>query len=557
MRRLPTPVTLAIVSACFATPLFGQLQASATFSATQVNSTTYHYEILVKNTGTTNIDTFWFAWMPGVDYMPSAPSNIGAPLYWTGTPTHAGASDGYGILWTTPYAVYGLSPGQSFNSFSFDSAMTPAQLNGTVGTSFVYIGGPQGDPGYSFVVTSAAGTTPLLSVGSSHVGSFTAGQPGATYNLTVRNNGSAASTGAVTLTDTLPAGFVATAMSGTGWNCSATTLTCTRSDSLAAGASYPTIALAVNVSPSGVTPVANQVNLTGGGSAAASAIDNTTVLQPFADIALGDNFLPYVDLLREYGITGGCGTNPPIFCPGDNITRGQMAVFVVRAVIGGDNFTYNQTPYFNDVPAGNSFFQWIQKMRDLGITSGCGSNNYCPNDPVTRGQMAVFIIRTRLGSTATFNYPTTPLFTDVTPDNPFFLWIQKMKQLGITSGCGGTDYCPNDPVTREQMAVFLMRGAFNQLLPAGTPVVSALSPSAGPRGYNIMVTLTGQNTNWVNGTTQVTASPGITVSNVVVTSPTTLTAQVNVPAGATPGPYSLTATTGTEEATIPNGFTVQ
>jgi hypothetical protein len=107
------------------------------------------------------------------------------------------------------------------------------------------------------------------------------------------------------------------------------------------------------------------------------------------------------------------------------------------------------------------------------------------------------------------------------------------------------------------MAVFLMRGAFNQLLPTGTPLIVSASPAAGPRGYTIMGTLTGQNTNWVNGTTQVSTGPGITVSNVVVMSATTLTAQLFVAANAVAGPYSLTAITGSEEATLPNGFTVQ
>ena len=156
-----------------------------------------------------------------------------------------------------------------------------------------------------------------------------------------------------------------------------------------------------------------------------------------------------------------------------------MAVFVVRAVFGGDNFTYNQTPYFTDVPAGSTYFKWIQAMRDLGITTGCGTGVYCPNDPVTRGQMAVFIIRARYGAATAFNSSPTPLFTDVPASNIFFTWIQKMRQVGITTGCGANVYCPNDPVTRGQMAVFVMRGAFNQLLPAGTPVVAAVSPAVG------------------------------------------------------------------------------
>jgi hypothetical protein len=132
-----------------------------------------------------------------------------------------------------------------------------------------------------------------------------------------------------------------------------------------------------------------------------------------------------------------------------------------------------------------------------------------------------------------------------------------MSQIGITLGCGTGLYCPGDPVTREGMAVFLMRGAFNQLLPAGAPVITSVSPVAGPRGNTTMVTLTGQNTKWVNGTTQVTTAPGIMVTNVVVTNATTLTAQLSVAVNATPGPYALTATTGSEEATLPNGFVAQ
>ena len=284
----------------------------------------------------------------------------------------------------------------------------------------------------------------------------------------------------------------------------------------------------------------------------------TTILATFADVSSTDVFLPAIDLLREYSITSGCGASPPMYCPNDNITRGEMAVFVVRSVLmGGDNFTYNHSPYFTDVPPSYPFFQWIQKMYDLGITSGCGAGTYCPDDSVTRGQMAVFIIRARYGASASFAYPSAPYFTDVPATNGFFSWIQKMKQVGITSGCGATTYCPDDNVTRGEMAVFIMRGAFNQLLPAGAPTIASVSPAAGPRGFMVMVTLTGQNTHWVNGTTVVSTGLGLMATNVVVTNATTLTAQLVIAPNAVPGPYSLTATTGGEEATLPNGFTVQ
>ncbi len=552
-------ITLVAASCGIGAPLHAQLQAVATFTATQLTATTYHYEIFLKNTGTTTIGTFWFSWVPGQDFMPSPPTNIGAPLSWNGVTTHGGASDGYGIQWTTPYPAYDLPAGQSFTGFNFNSTMTPTQLMaGLVATSYVFIGAPQSDPGYSFAVTNGTSSAPQLTVGVSHIGNFTQGQPAAAYAITVANSGSGPGSGTVTVTDNLPAaGFTVANMAGTGWNCVVPSVICTRIDALPAGGSYPPITLTVNVPLGASSPAINQVNLAGGGSAAISATDTATILPPFVDVSSNDVFLAAVDLLREYAITNGCGASPPTFCPSSDITRGDMAVLVVRSIIGSDNFTYSLAPYFADVPSSHPEFPWVQKMRDLGITAGCGTNIYCPNDAVTRGQMAVFIVRARFGATAGFTYPLTPLFTDVGTDNAYFAWIQKMKQLGITSGCGPGTYCPNDSVTREEMAAFLMRGAFNQLLAPGTPVVSSVSPSSVPPGYTVVVTLIGQNTNWVNGVTQVGTAPGITAGNVVVTNASTLTVQLTVAPNATPGPYSLTATTGTEEATLPNGFIVQ
>jgi hypothetical protein len=242
-----------------------------------------------------------------------------------------------------------------------------------------------------------------------------------------------------------------------------------------------------------------------------------------------------------------------------------MAVFVVRSMMGGDNFSYSQTPYFADVSSSHPYYRWIQKLRDLGVTSSCGASAagpiYCPDDSVTRGQMAVFIIRDRFGSSTTFSYPPTPYFTDVPASALFFQWIQKMEQLGITSGCGsgpgGPSYCSDTLVSRDQMAVFIMRGAFNQLMPPNTPVIVSASPATASAGQTITVTLTGQHTNFVRGTTQVVAGAGIAVSNINVQDATTLTAQLSISASLTPGPHSITAITGAEEATLPNGFMVQ
>jgi hypothetical protein len=196
-------------------------------------------------------------------------------------------------------------------------------------------------------------------------------------------------------------------------------------------------------------------------------------------------------------------------------------------------------------------------MQDLGIALPCASSQFCPDAPVTRGIMAVLIIRGRYGVAVPSSYPAAPYFTDVGPSHPYFPWIQKMAQLGITSGCSPTAYCADDPVTRGQMAVFIMRGEFNQLLPASTPVVTWAYPASASAGQSVVVTILGQSTNFNSGLTQVSAGGGITVGSITVVNGTALTAQFVVAPGAALGPRSITVTTGSEEAILPNGFKVQ
>ena len=169
--------------------------------------------------------------------------------------------------------------------------------------------------------------------------------------------------------------------------------------------------------------------------------------------------------------------------------------------------------------------------------------------------MAVLIVRSRFGSSVPSNYPSAPYFTDVPPNHPYFPWIQKMKQLGITTGCTPTTYCPEDPVTRGQMAVFIMRGEFNQLLAPGAPMLVWIDRPSASRQQTLTVTIEGQNTNF-GASTQLNAGAGIGISNLQVVDATTLTAQLTVAAGAAPGPRSITVTTGTEEATMPNGLRI-
>lgn len=123
---------------------------------------------------------------------------------------------------------------------------------------------------------------PDLTITKTHSGNFFQGQIGATYTLTATNSGSAATSGTVTVSDTLPDGVVLVGAAGNGWNCtvSGQVVTCTRSDALAAGASYPPITLNVDVGSKAATSITNTATVSGGGEVRTnnnSASDLTTI----------------------------------------------------------------------------------------------------------------------------------------------------------------------------------------------------------------------------------------------------------------------------------------
>jgi uncharacterized repeat protein (TIGR01451 family) len=116
-----------------------------------------------------------------------------------------------------------------------------------------------------------------LTIAKTHAGNFSPGQTGATYSLTVSNVGGGATVGSVAVTDNLPAGLTATTISGPGWNCILSTLTCTRTDALNAGAVYPVITVTVNVSANVAPNVTNTATVAGGGELNST---NDTALDP-------------------------------------------------------------------------------------------------------------------------------------------------------------------------------------------------------------------------------------------------------------------------------------
>ena len=103
--------------------------------------------------------------------------------------------------------------------------------------------------------------------------------------------------------------------------------------------------------------------------------------------------------------------------------------------------------------------QWIETLYNSGLTGGCGNGNYCPGAIVTRGQMAVFLLRGIHGSSYFPPAADGTMFDDVPSDHWAAAWIEQVATAGITAGCGNGRFCPEDAVTRDQMAVLLLRAS--------------------------------------------------------------------------------------------------
>jgi hypothetical protein len=180
----------------------------------------------------------------------------------------------------------------------------------------------------------------------------------------------------------------------------------------------------------------------------------------FADVPATYWASGFIERLYAAGVTGGCAVNPARYCPEDTVTRAQMAVFLLRGIHTSSYMppTMGAGSGFNDVPPDYWSGTWIKQLAAEGITAGCGNGNYCPEHPVTRAQMAVFLLRSKYG--ASYVPPAVGSgtgFADVLPNYWAAAFIKQLVAEGITVGCGNGSYCPEQPVTRAQMAVFLVR----------------------------------------------------------------------------------------------------
>jgi SpoIID/LytB domain protein len=167
----------------------------------------------------------------------------------------------------------------------------------------------------------------------------------------------------------------------------------------------------------------------------------------FEDVMPDHPFSGEILGLSDLGITAGCTLE--LFCPGGELSRGEMAAFLVRAL--GLELAEGDDPFVDD---DDSFFESeIETLYASGITTGCSATSFCPSDMVTRGEMAAFLVRAFELADAQVGQDT---FVD--DDDSFFeSEIETLYASGITTGCSATTFCPSDMVTREQMAAFLIR----------------------------------------------------------------------------------------------------
>jgi hypothetical protein len=270
----------------------------------------------------------------------------------------------------------------------------------------------------------------------------------------------------------------------------------------------------------------------------------------FADVPPSHYFFDAIGALKLLSIPDECEGSPAKYCPDVNSTRGQMALFVIRAVIGSDDFPYNPAPSFGDVPAGHRYFKWIQKARELGFVEPRRAEEFCPDVPPTRAEVIACVLRARPGGISAPAVTMTPHFEDVPAAHVDFQWVQKAWQLGMTSGCGPRRFCPENLTNRGELAAFTARALLRKDLAPAAPRIASIEPAEFAVGQSVTMTIAGWNTTFAPGITQVSVAGGeVVTSDLLIMSPVMLKVRLTASRTATPGPRSVTVTTRSEEVT--------
>jgi len=222
------------------------------------------------------------------------------------------------------------------------------------------------------------------------------------------------------------------------------------------------------------------------------------MLAQFYDLDTTSPTYDTIQLMGQLGISGGCA--PGAYCPYNALTREDAAVLLVRAwsykVNSGCVECFSaptQVSFPVDVPANHPRYRWIQKLADLAITSGCAQNTYCPGDPISNWQMAVFATRISQLIPGHPNYNGTvddnqirgsdyAYFPgDVGPAYPLFKNVQNLRDLStMIAGCGEIAFCPSSALRRDEASYYISRALLRKFLPLKeiTTVPTSWEPAA-------------------------------------------------------------------------------
>jgi len=174
----------------------------------------------------------------------------------------------------------------------------------------------------------------------------------------------------------------------------------------------------------------------------------------FADVPRTSPFYRFVETLLHKDVTGGCAASSYCPGAPTTRAAMAVFVLVAREPRGYAPPACGAAPMFPDVPVSSPFCRWVEELARRGIAGGCGGGLYCPAAPATRGQMAVFVLRA-LDPALDPPPCGVPVFADLPASSPFCRWVEELARRGAVTGCGGGNYCPATAVTRDQMSVFL------------------------------------------------------------------------------------------------------
>jgi hypothetical protein len=192
-----------------------------------------------------------------------------------------------------------------------------------------------------------------------------------------------------------------------------------------------------------------------------AASPNLAVTVGFSDVEASHPYYAFINRIAERGITVGCDQG--FFCPDGLVTREQMAVFIERS-LGMFNPPTPSSQRFIDVSPARFGYAHIDDFATRGITLGCGATTYCPDGLVTREEIAIFL--ERAAGRPDPPAPSFQRFTDVEPWRLSYPFIEALIQNGASWGvmdvikrrCNpdGLHFCPDQPITRAEMAAFLV-----------------------------------------------------------------------------------------------------